>query len=223
MLQTLLPAFAFCAFILSVIVHEVAHGAAALSLGDDTAQRAGRLTLNPLRHIDMFGTIVLPLLLWASGSPFLFGYAKPVPYNIYALRNRTWAPLVTLGAGIFANITLAVLFGIVFRVLAATGIASPALLGLLLIVVFVNILLFAVNLMPIPPFDGRLLLGLLAPRFVYRMEEATGRAGMGGFAIGILIAILIIWPLMSPIVPALMHLLTGYPSVEAFLATAALL
>src|SRR3989338_5187009 len=101
--------------ILSIIAHEVAHGYAADSLGDPTARLAGRLTLNPLPHIDLVGSIILPALLVFTASPILFGWAKPVPYNPYNLRHQRWSEAAVAVAGSATNILLAVIFGLIVR------------------------------------------------------------------------------------------------------------
>ena len=104
--------FQILILIFSVVVHEVSHGYAALALGDKTAQDAGRLTLNPLKHLDPFGSIILPSLSYMLGG-FIFGWAKPVPYNPYNLKNRKWGPAIVALAGPFANVSLAVVFGLI--------------------------------------------------------------------------------------------------------------
>ena len=101
--------------ILSIIVHEVAHGYAANSLGDPTARLAGRLTLNPVSHIDLLGSIIIPGLLVLTGSPIMFGWAKPVPYNPYNLRNHRWGEFLVAIAGVATNLFLAIIFGLIVR------------------------------------------------------------------------------------------------------------
>ena len=138
--------------ILSVIVHEVAHGYAANSLGDPTARLAGRLTLNPIPHIDLMGSIIIPILLVISGSPILFGWAKPVPYNPYNLKNRRSSEAIVALAGSATNIFLAIVFGLIVRFgsvyLPATAISLAA------IIAFINLFLGFFNLIPFPPLDG---------------------------------------------------------------------
>src|ERR1035437_7873981 len=106
---------AFIVLILSIIAHEVAHGYAADSLGDPTARLAGRLTLNPLPHIDLMGSIVIPALLVFTQSPIMFGWAKPVPYNPYNLKNHRWGEMLVALAGSATNILLAIIFGLIVR------------------------------------------------------------------------------------------------------------
>jgi Zn-dependent protease len=152
----------FVVLILSVIVHEVAHGYAANSLGDPTARLAGRLTLNPLPHIDLIGSIVLPLLLVLSGSPILFGWAKPVPYNPYNLRNRRWGEVLVSVAGSATNILFALIFGLMVRYGAMIGFDQTAL-SLAASISFINLFLGVFNLIPFPPLDGFTALRNLLP------------------------------------------------------------
>ena len=146
----------------SVILHEVAHGVTALGFGDDTAKRAGRLTLNPIPHIDPFGTIILPAVLafFANGA---FGYAKPVPVNPSRMRRpRDHGLLVSL-AGPATNIVLAVLAAVALRSLLPSA-ASDLALELVYRFGIINVILAAFNLLPIPPLDGSAVVERLLPR-----------------------------------------------------------
>lgn len=145
----------------SVVLHEVAHGATALRFGDDTAKRAGRLTLNPLAHIDPFGTVILPALLaFTTGSAF--GYAKPVPVNRARMRRpRDHGLLVSL-AGPATNIVLAVAAAVVLRQLLPAG--NQWVLELIFRFGIINVILAAFNLLPIPPLDGSAVVERLLPR-----------------------------------------------------------
>jgi Zn-dependent protease len=161
--------------LLSVILHEIAHGFVANRLGDDTAARAGRLTLNPLPHIDPFGTILLPLLLFAVGSPFLFGWAKPVPVNFMNLRNPKRDMIKVAIAGPGTNIVLAVLSALAAHAFAASG--QHLLAGLAGANVQINVVLAVFNLIPILPLDGgRVLFGLLprTPAMAFARLEPYG-------------------------------------------------
>ena len=139
--------------ILSIIAHEVSHGYAADALGDKTARYAGRLTLNPIPHIDPVGSILLPALLIFSGSPILFGWAKPVPYNPYNLQSKRWGEFIVAIAGAATNIILAIIFGLLVRFGAPLGL-PPAMLLLAGSISFVNLFLGMFNLIPFPPLDG---------------------------------------------------------------------
>ena len=139
--------------ILSVIAHEVAHGYAADSLGDPTARLAGRLTLNPLPHIDLMGSIVLPALFVITSSPILFGWAKPDPYNPYNLKNQRWGETFVALAGVATNIFLAIIFGLLVRYGSVFGFDAMAL-SLAATIAFINLFLGLFNLLPFPPLDG---------------------------------------------------------------------
>lgn len=140
--------------VIAVILHEVAHGYTALRLGDPTAYYAGRLTLNPIKHIDMWGTILIPGFLILSGSGFVFGWAKPVPVNYGSLRGGRWGPLMVALAGPATNFILLAFFGLLVR-LSPAGTALPYLFSTIAIV---NGVLMLFNLIPIPPLDGSKIL-----------------------------------------------------------------
>lgn len=159
---TVMDLVLFICVVPSIILHEVSHGVVALMFGDDTARRAGRLTLNPLRHIDPFGTILLPAVLALMGGPVI-GYAKPVPVNVGRLRNpRNHGLLVSL-AGPATN---AVLAGAAALLLRGPLLNSPFAMAVQVVYIFgaVNMLLGAFNLLPIPPLDGSALLERLLPK-----------------------------------------------------------
>lgn len=150
--------------IFSVMVHEIAHGLAALWQGDWTAQQAGRLTLNPLKHLDPWGSFIIPFFLVISQVGIVFGWAKPVPYNPYNLRDQKYGPAIVAMAGPFSNLLLALFAGILMRILLVMGISSSAFIFIVLVVfIQINVLLMIFNLLPIPPLDGSKLLFTFLP------------------------------------------------------------
>lgn len=148
--------------IFSVIIHEVSHGLMADHLGDPTPRLAGRLTFNPLPHIDPIGSILVPLILIISKTGFVFGWAKPVPINPYNLRDQKYGMLKVGIAGISANILLAVIFGLPIRFLPITGFFGNLKI-IFALIVWVNLLLAIFNLFPFPPFDGHHIFSTFFP------------------------------------------------------------
>src|SRR3989344_5650722 len=173
--------------ILSIIAHEVAHGYAANSLGDPTARLAGHLTLNPLPHIDLMGSIVIPALLVFTGSPIMFGWEKPVPYNPYNLKNQRFGETLVAVAGSATNILLAIIFGLIVRFgstpLTTGGTLFDAnTLYLAASIAFINLFLGLFNLIPFPPLDGFTALRTVLPwhlsSTLLRLEQHIHGAGM---------------------------------------------
>lgn len=153
--------FQVVVLIFSAIIHEYMHGFVAYQLGDDTAQRAGRLTINPLAHLEWFGSFILPLIMLLSGMGFVIGWAKPVPYNPYNLRDKKWGEAKVALAGPLANFVVAILFGLVLRFVPFLGLNFANLIAL---VIYINLLLMVFNLLPIPPLDGsKILAAFLSP------------------------------------------------------------
>ena len=200
-LFSLLISFGF--LMIAMSVHEFAHGWVAFKLGDNTAKAMGRLTLNPLAHIDPFGTVILPLIIFiASGGRFIFGAAKPVPINYLALKNPK-KDMIWIGfSGPLANF----LFAVVLRiVLPLVILLAPALAEIFKILIFINIILGVFNLIPIPPLDGsRVLIGLL-PR-----DLASSYAKIEPFGFFIIMLLIMmglfdafVWPLVGIILDML--------------------
>lgn len=149
--------------IFSITLHEAAHGYAAKYFGDNTAQMLGRITLNPLKHIDPIGTIAMPLILYfATSGAFVFGYAKPVPVRFGALNNPKRDMIWVAFAGPFSNLVQAFLWLCLMIILKGVGIEEEFFLKMASAGVMVNLVMFALNLFPLPPLDGgRILIGLL--------------------------------------------------------------
>ena len=156
--------FSLIVLLFSVIIHELAHGYIAYSMGDPTAKYEGRLTLNPLKHLDPFGSVILPLLLLLAtgGQGPIFGWAKPVPINPYNFKDQKWGTLKVSIAGPSTNFAIAIIFGLFIRFLSFPQIAP--LIQLLGIVVFYNFLWGIFNLVPIPPLDGSWILFRFLPQ-----------------------------------------------------------
>jgi len=172
-------ALSIIVLLFSVIVHEVMHGLVALKFGDHTAEQAGRLTLNPIPHIDLFGTILLPALLLLTGSPILFGWAKPVPVNPLNFSSLRKGELFVAAAGILANFSLAALAAVLFHILNAMPQTFPPLLGQLLrFTVLINLVLGIFNLLPIPPLDGSKVLMSQLPYNLARAYQRIDRYGV---------------------------------------------
>ena len=200
--------------IIAIVFHEVSHGLVARRLGDPTAEERGRLSLNPLRHIDLFGTVILPLLLAISHAP-IFGWAKPVPVNYRRLRNPRRDMVLVALAGPGMNLLLAVIGALA---LAATltwssdpnGLATTLIAGNALNFVLINLFLAIFNLLPIPPFDGgHVIQGLLPP------DLARSFGKIGRYSLLVLMVLLLLLPmiginvvgrLVSPLVD---HIATG--------------
>ncbi|MGA9753992.1 MAG: site-2 protease family protein [Desulfobaccales bacterium] len=156
----------------SVIVHEVAHGYVALLNGDPTARMLGRITLNPVPHIDPFGTILLPLLLYLAHLPVV-GMAKPVPVNPLNFRNYRMGEFAVSAAGPASNLALAVAFSVLLRL----DLGNPGVMMLAILGVKINILLAVFNLIPIPPLDGSHILAILLPRELARLYDHLQAVG----------------------------------------------
>lgn len=197
--------------IMSVVIHEVAHGYMAYRLGDDTARFQGRLTLNPLVHLDIIGSVLLPLLLVISNAGFVVGWAKPVPYNPNNLKTGKYSEVLVALAGILANLLIAITFGILIRIVMMSGISfgdaytMSAFYKIASTVVIVNIVLAFFNLIPIPPLDGsKVLFGL----FPYRLREMSVFMDKWGTYI-LIFFIIFIWKYLSPLIYTVFSFLTG--------------
>jgi Zn-dependent protease len=190
--------------IMSVVIHEISHGFVALRFGDKTALYAGRLTLNPLKHLDIFGSIILPALLIISHAPFLFGWAKPVPYNPNNLTNRKWGTIAVASAGILANLCIATFFGLILR-FSLGSLVSSDFVSIISEIVLINLSLAIFNLIPIPPLDGSKILFSFLPSSFYRTISFLEQYSL------ILVVIFIVFfsDSLYPILTFSYHLITG--------------
>jgi Zn-dependent protease len=199
--------FELIILLFSAILHEIAHGYMAERLGDNTAKRAGRLTLNPLPHLDPIGSILMPiLLLWATGGQFFFASAKPVPYNPQNLKNpRTGGAKIAI-AGPATNFLLALIFGIIVRIAVASGL-SDMFVSLLGLIVYINVILGIFNLVPIPPLDGSRLLYAVLPQTqtTFRVMYFLERWGI----VLVLLFVFFGFQFITPIIQFIFTLFTG--------------
>lgn len=193
--------FYFVIIIPSSIIHEYAHGWMADQLGDPTARYAGRLTIDPRVHIDLWGTILMPIFLSiVSGGRFLFAYAKPVPYNPYNLKNQKWGPAMVGLAGPAANLLLAIMFAILLRLIPGSSVAP-----FLEIIIYANVLLMVFNLVPIPPLDGSKVLFAILPDSMSSVRVLLERYG---FMI-LLFFVFFLFDLIAPVIDVIVRLLVG--------------
>ena len=203
--------FGLIILIFSIIIHEVMHGVVANSLGDPTARLAGRLTLNPIPHIDLFGSIIIPGLLVLTNAGILFGWAKPVPYNPYNLRGGKWGEGAVAFAGVGANFLLAIIFGLLIRF--GTGALPAPFIELAAVVVIYNLMLGIFNLIPFPPLDGSKVLAALLPYHMSRsfidFGERIASFGLAGLLIFFLVFGYLFFPILSNVVSFFFGLLTG--------------
>ncbi len=176
--------------LLAITLHEAAHGIIAWSYGDDTAYKLGRVTLNPLKHVDPVGTVVLPILLYISPLPFVFGYAKPVPVAFHRLRHPRRNMIYVAAAGPMANLILALLSALLFHPAGLLPDVAAGWLRLTLLnSIFLNLVLAVLNLLPLPPLDGgRIAVGILP------MPLAAALARLERYGIFVLIAAFFVLP-----------------------------
>jgi len=200
--------FAIIILIISVVIHEVSHGYAADAQGDPTARLAGRLTLNPVPHIDILGSIVIPGLLLLTGSGFVIGWAKPVPFNPYNLRNQRWGEALVAAAGPASNILLAVIFGLLIRFSDFLSLPE-SFVALSAYVVLINLVLAVFNLMPFPPLDGsKIFFSFLPARFQYIRGIFEKN-----WLLVFIIFVLVIWQILFPVIIFLFKILTGITNI----------
>ncbi|MEI6280559.1 MAG: site-2 protease family protein [bacterium] len=194
--------------VMSIVIHEVSHGFMAEYFGDNTARNAGRLTLNPIKHLDLFGSILLPAVLVLTKAGFLFGWAKPVPYNPNNLSDRKWGTICVAAAGVMANFMIAIIFGIIIRftpVFFPNIALSNGFYFITSAIVIVNIALGIFNLVPIPPLDGSKILFSFLPESAFSFIIAYEQYSL----VFLLVFIVFFSEYLYPILSFLFHLTTG--------------
>lgn len=192
------------------MAHEISHGMVADYLGDPTARLMGRLSLNPIKHVDLMGSIIVPGLLIIMQSPFLIGWAKPVPVNPLNFKDQRYGEAKVSFAGPGANLVIALAFGLAIRITILIGASSTFavnLLGLFQIIVWINLLLAVFNLIPIPPLDGSHILFTFLPKGWEKVKIFMERYSL----ILLLFFILFLFKLIVPVVSFLFQLITGIP------------
>ena len=187
----------------SVVLHEVSHGAMAHALGDNTAKNLGRLTLNPFKHLDLFGSVLLPVFTFLVGG-FVFGYAKPVPYNPLNLRDRKYGAAKVAFAGPAVNFAIAIAFGLLLRFLP-DFLGATALPEIFTFIVSLNLVLAVFNLIPIPPLDGHWLMLTFMPHRFAPIKIFIMRYGLILF----LLFLVFFFPLLHPLINSLFRLIVG--------------
>ena len=197
--------FVIIILIISIVIHEVSHGLAAYILGDSTAKMAGRLTLNPIKHLDPIGSIIVPFFMALMPGNLIFGWAKPVPYNPYNLRNQRWGELIVAITGPASNLILAIIFGILIRFAVPLGIASDAFFAIASTAVLINVLLAIFNLIPIPPLDGSKILFSVLPYHLQHIQKTMEQYWL----VAIFFLLFFIWPIISPIVFWIYRIIVG--------------
>ncbi len=205
--------FIIAILILSIVIHELAHGYAALAQGDPTAKYAGRLTLNPIKHLDLVGSFIVPFVLYLLPANVILGWAKPVPYNPYNLKNQKWGESLVAIAGPASNILVAMFFGLVIRL--GRGLISEEIIFLAGLIIIINIILALFNLIPIPPLDGSKILFDILPNSI-KVSEARMFLERYGILIVFFVIILgggFVFYLLSVFLSILFYVFTGDPNL----------
>ncbi len=197
--------FYFLILIFSIIVHEVAHGIAAEREGDSTARMLGRITLNPLKHLDWLGSVILPAILILSGTGIVVGWAKPVPYNPDNLKNGNRSVAKVAIAGIIVNLGIALVFGLFVRAMILSGTISPGVIEITSIIVLVNIVLALFNAIPLAPLDGFRFLSAVLPVRAQSFMRIVEQYSLPL----LLVFVLFGWKFVAPLAYTLYSVLTG--------------
>ncbi|MDO8481953.1 MAG: site-2 protease family protein [bacterium] len=207
-MQLLDAVFLVAIIMFSAVIHELMHGVAANKLGDPTARLMGRLTLNPLVHLDAFGSVLLPIVLALTHSPVLFGWAKPIPYNPYNLQPGRFSEAIVAGAGPVSNLVIALLGGAIIRL----GILPVGQSEIVFLIVVVNVMLCVFNLIPVPPLDGSKVLGAFLPRSLSisynQWRDSMERNVFMGMGI-VLVIVLFLGDAFGNLIYAIAHAIAG--------------
>lgn len=195
--------------VIALTVHEFCHAWAGHILGDITAKNEGRLTLNPLSHIDPFSTLLLPVALILLGSPVVFGAAKPVPFNPYAVRYGKWGAALVAIAGPTSNLLMAIVVGTYLRFVDLGGVSGQFLLQF----VIINLAFFVFNMIPIPPLDGSRVLYAAVPSSIQDVMDQMERYGLVVIFVFLFISYKFLSPVIITVVTGLASLILGHPVV----------
>lgn len=200
--------FSIAVLIFSIVIHEVSHGISAYLLGDNTAKCQGRLTLNPVKHLEWFGSFILPFLTYISGG-FIIGWAKPVPFNPYNLKNQRWGEAIVAFSGPLSNLILAFIFGLIIRFNGFLSIFgqsfAQSFVWISIAIVTTNLILAVFNLIPLPPLDGSKILFSIFPNSLWEMRRTL--EVYGSFLL--IFFIFFLWRVINPIVYWLFSHITG--------------
>ncbi len=193
--------FQIIILIMSVVIHELSHGYTAELLGDPTPRLQGRLTLNPIKHLDLFGSFIVPIITSLAG--FTFGWAKPIQWNPYNVKNKRWGELLIAIAGPLSNMVIALVFGLATRFFGDNLPTSFIIMSTY--VIFINIVLAVFNLIPLPPLDGsKALFAILPPRMI-GFREFVEKYSIFFF----LILVFFLWRFVEPVIPFIFKIITG--------------